>query len=168
MPIDTNLSVTTYQNADGSNLSTAGVENKMKVGNATFGTYTGVGTNFGNNSDFSAIIDFKGSMPYGNSNISGAFRIRNNLGENKQTVQLRFQPANINIPLNDKVNLYADPYVAMKIDYNSGKQNTNVGIFGGASVKVNKASIFVEGQLYDVTNIKNESVSFNVGISIPL
>ena len=166
MPIDPKLSVSTFQNMDGSNFTTAGIETKILSGKGNLSTYTGVATNFNNNA-ISAIFDFKGSMPYGESNLSGSFRIRNNISDNSQTVQFRVQPTNINVPLNNNVSLYADPYVAMKVDYKTGDTTTNVGIFAGASAKVGKASVFVESQLYDVSKISSRTTGINAGISIP-
>lgn len=166
MPIDPKFSVSTFQNMDGSNFTTAGVETKIYSGKGNLSAYTGVATNFKNNA-ISAIIDFKGSMPYGESNLSGSFRIRNNINDKSETVQFRIQPANVNVPLNKNVNLYADPYVAMKVDYKTGDTTTNVGVFAGASVKVGKASVFVEGQLYDVSKINSRTTGINAGLSIP-
>ena len=166
MPIDTKISASTYQNFDGSNFTTAGVECGINLNKSKLSTYCGLGTNLINGST-GAIIDFKGSMPYGNSNLSGSFRIRNNLNHNSKSVQFRVQPANVNIPINNNTSFYADPYVAFKTDNHNNKSSTT-GIFSGISTKINKTSIFVEGQLYDITKINSNTIGINAGISIPL
>lgn len=165
--INTKISASSFQQCDGSNFSTAGVDASIKTGNGCLGAYTGVGTSFTDNST-GAILDFKGSMPYGNGIVSGGFRVRNNINPSSQTVQFRVQPATVTVPVSDKTNIYATPYGAAKLDYNSGKITTGVGCFAGISTKVGKASVFVEGQIYDATKISAGTTSINVGVSIPL
>lgn len=169
MPLDvtTKISAQSFQQCDGTNFSTAGVDNNFKVGNGSVGTYTGIGLTFdGKNS--SAIVDVKGSMPYGNGPVSGGFRVRHNLNENSQSVQVRIQPATVTIPLTDKTNIYTTPYVAAKHSYGKSGFDTTVGNFTGISTKIGKASVFVEGQIYDVTKIKPSTTSVNVGVSITI
>lgn len=168
MPINptTKVSVSSFQQCDGTNFTTAGVENSFKTGQGNLGIYSGIGLTF-DGKPASAIIDFKGSVPYGDSPISGGFRIRNNLGENSQTVQLRLQPATVTVPIGEKTNAYATPYVATKINYKTGDNSTNVGIFGGISQKIGKnTNVFVEGQIYDVSKVNKNTTSINAGISI--
>ncbi len=169
MPINptTKVSISSFQQCDGTNFTTAGIDNSYKVGNGNIGAYAGVGMTF-DGKPASAIVDLKGSVPYGDSPISGGFRVRNNLGENSQTVQFRVQPATVTVPVGQNTNIYATPYVATKLNYKTGDVNTTGGIFGGVSQKIGKASVFVEGQLYDVTKVNNGTISVNVGVSIPL
>lgn len=170
MPTDpaTKVSVSSFQQCDGTNFTTAGVDNSYKTGNCSIGVYTGIGLTFdGKNS--SAVLDLKGSVPYGESPVSGGFRIRNNLSENSQTVQMRIQPCTVNIPVGEKTTLYAAPYSAVKINYKNGDTKTNFGGFAGVSQKIGKnASIFVEGQIYDVTKTDKNTTSVNAGISVTL
>ena len=166
MPINTKVSLSTFQNMDGSNFSTAGIDAGVNVGRGSLGLYAGVGTNFTDDST-GAIIDFKGNMPYGETPLSGGFRIRNNINENSQTVQVRLQPVTVNIPISENAKLYTTPYSATKINYKTGDTNTTFGAFGGVSTKVDKASIFVEGQLYDVTKVNKSTIGLNAGVSIP-
>jgi len=165
--INTKISASTFQQCDGTNFTTAGVDNSYKVGNGNLGVYAGVGLTF-DGKPASAIVDLKGSVPYGDSPLSGGFRVRNNLGENSQSVQFRVQPATVTVPVGQSTNLYATPYVAAKVNYKTGDVSTTGGIFGGVSQKIGKASIFVEGQIYDATKISAETTSINVGVSIPL
>lgn len=166
MPIDNKITLTTYQNFDGTNMTTTGIESSVNVGNGKLSVYGGVGTNFTKDST-GAIIDFKGSIPYGNRPVSGSFRIRNTLKQNGESIQFRIQPANINIPIAKKASIYADPYAALKID-NKGNKAFTTGIFSGASVKVGKTSVYIEGQLYDLTDINKGTIGINAGVSIPL
>ena len=165
--ITTKYSASTYQQCDGTNFTTAGVDNSVKVGTGNLGIYTGLGTKF-DGSNASAVVDLKGSVPYGDSCVSGGFRIRNNINEDAQTVQFRVQPATVTIPISDKASIYTTPYVATKVNYKTGDTKTNFGNYTGVSVKVGKTSVFAEGQVYDVTKINSGTTSFNVGVSIPL
>lgn len=163
---NTNISASTFQQCDGTNFSTAGLDATYKIGKGSVGAYTGIGTNFENNTT-GAIVDFKGSMPYG-KNIGGGFRIRNNINSKSQTVQFRVQPFTTTIPINKNTNFYTTPYVATKLDYQNGKATTTCGIFSGISKKIGKVKAFVEGQLYDISKINKNTTSVNAGISIPL
>lgn len=167
MPINatTKVSVSTFQQCDGSNFTTAGVDNCYKVGSGSVGTYTGIGLTF-DGKPSSAVVDVKGSMPYGNSILSGGFRVRNNLNENSQTVQFRVQPCTVTVPVGKNTNIYATPYAATKVNYKTGDAATNVGAFAGVSQKIGNASLFVEGQVYDVTKVNSGTTSINVGVSI--
>lgn len=164
---NTKISINSFQQCDGTNFSTVGSETTAKLKKGNIGTYTGVGLTF-DGKPMSAIFDIKGSTNYGNSNISGGFRVRHNLNENAQSVQLRVQPCTVKVPVNEKTSIYTTPYVATKISYNNGKAKTTVGAFGGISTKVGKASVFVEGQIYDATKINKNTTSVNVGVSIPI
>lgn len=165
--INTKISASTFQQCDGSNFTTAGIDAGTNIGRGNISIYGGVGTSFTEGST-GAILDVKGSVPYGNSVFSGGFRVRNNINDNSQTVQFRVQPLNVTVPVADKTKLYATPYLATKVDYSTGNMTTNVGCFGGVSQKIGNVSVFVEGQIYDVTKINANTTSVNAGISIPL
>lgn len=165
--VTTKVSVSSFQQCDGTNFTTAGIDNSFKAGNGSLGVYTGFATEF-NGKPISGIIDFKGSTPYGDSPVSGGFRIRNNIGENSKTVQFRLQPCTVTIPASDKTSIYATPYVATKVNYNSGDAATTVGCFAGVTHKIGKASVFVEGQIYDAGKINANTTSINIGVSIPI
>ena len=164
---NTKVSVQSFQQCDGTNFSTAGVDNSIKIGNGSLGTYTGIGLTFdGKNS--SAIVDVKGSIPYGDSPVSGGFRIRHNLNENSQSVQFRIQPATVTVPITNKTSIYTTPYIAAKHSYGKNGFDTTVGNFTGVSTQIGKTNIFLEGQIYDVTKIKPSTTSINVGISVTI
>ncbi len=165
--VTTKASVSSFQQCDGTNFTTAGVDNSFKVGEGNIGVYTGIGLTF-NEQPATAIVDLKGSMPYGNSVFSGGFRVRNNLGENSQSVQFRLQPCTVTVPVANGTNIYATPYMATKVNYNSGDVTTSFGAYGGVSQKVGNVNIFVEGQIYDFSNVNKNTTSINVGVSIPI
>ncbi|MDE6138927.1 MAG: hypothetical protein K2F57_05605, partial [Candidatus Gastranaerophilales bacterium] len=64
--------------------------------------------------------------------------------------------------------IYATPYAAAKVNYKTGDTTFSSGCFAGVNQKVGKASVFIEGQIYDVTNIKANTTSINLGVSIPI
>lgn len=162
---NTKISASTFQQCDGTNFSTVGVDNSVKIGKGNIGTYTGIGLTF-NGSPASAIIDAKGSIPYGEGPVSGGFRIRHNLGEASQSVQVRIQPATVTIPINEKTSIYTTPYITAKHTYGKKGFDTSVGNFTGISTKVGKVNMFIEGQIYDVKNINASTTSINAGVSI--
>ena len=165
--INTKVSASTFQQCDGSNFSTAGLDVGIAAGRGSVGVYGGIGTSFTGGST-GVIFDIKGSVPYGNSPLSGGFRVRHNINGNSKTVQFRFQPATVNIPVGDKTKIYATPYVATKVNYKTGKADTSIGCFAGVSQKLGKASVFLEGQIYDASHINAGTTSVNAGVSIPL
>ena len=160
----TDISIQSFQQLDGSNLSIMGIDYFAKVGDFSFGTFAGIGTSFTKGST-GAVFDLKGSMPYGDSKLSGGFRVRHNLNPNSKSVQFRFQPATFTFPINDKTKIYTTPYLATKLIYGKSGASTTVGNFTGVSTKIGKANVFVEGQLYDLTKINPSTTSFNVGVS---
>ena len=166
MPIDNKISVSTFQYVDGSNFTTAGAETGIKGDKGSLSFYGGIGTNFTKGST-GVVFDFKGSVNYGNTPLSGAVRIRNNINGNDPHAQIRVQPATITIPVAENAKVYATPYMATKISYKTGDTNTKFGVFSGVSQKVGKVSVFVEGQLYDLTKVNKSTVGVNGGISIP-
>jgi hypothetical protein len=161
--INTKISASTFQQCDGSNFTTAGVDASVKVGSGSLSSYVGVATSFTNGST-GMVVDFKGSMPYGESAISGGFRIRNRDGSS----QFRIQPSTVTIPIGQKTSIYATPYVVGKLTYATGDFSTNVGAFAGVSQKIGNVSVFVEGQIYDATKINTNTTSINVGVSVPI
>ncbi len=163
---NTKISAASYQERS-SNFTTIGVDNSLNLGNGSIGVYTGVGTNF-NDNPMSAVIDLKGCLQYGNSPVSGGFRVRNNLNENCQTVQFRIQPCTVSLPVANNTSIYTTPYVATKLNYRTGDNKTSFGNYTGVSTKIGKASVFVEGQLYDLTKINKNTVGINIGVSIPI
>lgn len=171
MSINTKISVSSFQNLDGSNFSTAGLDAGLKIGKGSLGAYTGIGTNYTSGST-GAVIDFKGSLPYGNSPVSGGFRIRNNLNANSQTVQFRVQPATVNIPISKNVEGYITPYGAAKVNYSNGQTNVSFGGYTGIKVKNigknNRGEFFTEAQLYDFTKVDKSTVGLNAGFSIKI
>lgn len=170
MPINptTKVSVSSFQQCDGTNFTTAGIDNSYKIGNGNLSAYAGLGMTF-DGKPASAIIDFKGSVQYGNSPVSGGFRIRNNIGEDSQSTQFRIQPCTVNIPVGESTNFYATPYAATKVNHKTGDATTNFGAFAGVSQKIGKnASVFVEGQIYDATKVNANTTSINAGISITI
>lgn len=165
MPIDTKLSVSTFQQCDGSNFSTAGVNVNKNFENGYIGGYLGAGTSFKENTT-GVVFDVKGGLNYGDSGVSGGFRVRNNINPLSKSVQVRLEPITVKTKLTDNATLYTTPYVATKFD---GDAKTTVGNFTGISVNVGKrTSVFVEGQIYDVTNVNKNTSSVNVGLSVKI
>lgn len=165
--VNTKISAATYQDIAGPNFTTVGVDNSVNVGNGSLGLYTGAGTSF-NGKPICAVVDLKGSMPYGNTCLSGGFRVRNKLNQDCQTVQIRVQPLTVTVPVAKNTSIYTTPYVATNINYQTGNAKTTAGNYTGVSTKVGNASVFVEGQIYDFAHVNKNTIGINAGVSIPI
>ena len=165
--VNTKISAATYQDIAGPNFTTVGVENSVKVGNGSLGLYTGAGTSF-NGKPICAVVDLKGSMPYGNTCLSGGFRVRNKLNQDSQTVQIRVQPLTVTVPVAKNTSIYTTPYVATNINYQTGNAKTTVGNYTGLSIKIGNANVFVDGQIYDIAHVNKNTIGMNAGVSIPI
>ena len=172
MPHDeTKSSIWTYQDINGTNTTIIGVDNSYKIGDSDFKltTFTGIGIDTNKDSSSSSVIvDVKGNYRYGDTCLSGGFRLRNKFGENTQSTQLRLQPMNVNIPVSDKVSLYATPYVVGKQNWKNNTIEPVVGGFAGASYKVRAGKMSIEGQYDRSITRGTNGYSVNVGYVIPL
>lgn len=97
----------------------------------------------------------------------------------------------LNVPIGEKSNIYFDPYLLTKVNYNELssqnildmlKENLVVGMFAGVErdfqIGEQPFTVFVEGQLYDIGQNVNDAIekkpmdwstaSVNVGVTIPL
>ena len=162
-----------FQDIDknGSNFTTLGVNfgsDKLKG----FSVYTGVGTNFRENTT-GAVIDFKGYWPYKevlfpnnqNMTISAGGRLRNKFNRYSQTFQPRLEPAKTKLPLNDNVSLCLSPYIQTKFDYNNIitknlQNNIDYGVMLGVTVNCGSVNVNPEIQ-FD----SNKKASANVILS---
>lgn len=153
------------------NFSTLGIGAGLPVGKGTLSAYAGVGTEFEDKTT-GLIFDLKGSMPYGKSDFSGGFRLRNNINGGSKSLQFRAMPIKFStpVPVGDNTKFYVTPYLQTKLDYKTGKfADPTIGGFAGFSTGVAKNTrIFVEGQLYDVTDVNSGTTSINAGITITI
>lgn len=152
-----NASLNTYQNFDGSNLTIAGFEEKAVTNKGSVGAFLGVGTNF--NDNVNAVIDFKGTYKYDKKGLLNQnLRIRNTIGLTGSTTQIRYSPLSVNIPISDKVSLYANPHYAGKFNYKTNEWSNSAGIFAGTTVKIApKTSLSMEIQRYNLQNLNDNS-----------
>ncbi len=164
---NTKVSIQSFQQCDGSNFSTAGLDITKPIGKGSLSGYAGLGTSFKEGTT-GAVIDFKGGLSYGKSILSGGFRIRHNITKNSKSVQFRLQPLTVTVPVAKNTNIYTTPYAATKIIYGGKGANTTVGNFTGVSAKFGKVNMFLEGQIYDITEINPSNTSVNIGLSINL
>jgi len=171
MPWNTaqNLTVSTYQSADGSNFTTAGFDVKFKGG---IGAYLGMGTDF--KSDAVGVIDFKESNPYSKGSMfSQNLRIRSKYDERFISTQVRFSPCTVNVPLeNGKTSLYLNPHYSGTYDYQKKEWKHTAGAFLGVTQKINNSlSLSAEVQRYnlqDITDNSSQNWSGNVILSVKL
>ena len=166
MPINNQISVSTFQNVDGSNFTTAGAETSISSDKGSLSFYGGLGTNFTKGST-GVVFDFKGNVNYGNSHVSGGARIRNIINKDNPAVYARVYPANVNIPLNKNAKAYLQSYVQTKISYKTGDTKTTFGTIAGLELKVGNTTVIPEMQLCDFTKINKSTVSGNAIVKIP-
>ena len=152
-----NTSISSYQNFDGTNLTIAGVEEKASGLRGSAGVFLGVGTDF--TKDAMGVLDFKGTYNYDDKGLFNQnLRVRNTVGVKSAATQIRYSPLSVNIPLNDKTTLYANPHYVGKYNYKTNQWTNSAGIFAGATQKfTDKTSLSLEVQRYNLQDIKDNS-----------
>ncbi|MBE7713683.1 MAG: hypothetical protein E7Z87_08055 [Cyanobacteria bacterium SIG26] len=172
----TNISATamTCQDIDNSeNFTNYGVRSTQKIGNFSLGSEAGIfsSTKVDENTNeirtnYGVYTDIRGSIPYGETCLSGGFRIRTKEGNS----QFRLQPTTISFKVGDNTNIYATPYGVSNLDYATGTfSDPKIGFFAGVNCKLHFGpSIFCEYQAYDISKINPSNSSINIGVSIPL
>ncbi len=152
-----NTSISSYQNFDGTNLTIAGVEEKASGLRGSAGVFLGVGTDF--TKDAMGVLDFKGTYNYDDKGLFNQnLRVRNTVGVKSAATQIRYSPLSVNIPLNDKTTLYANPHYVGKYNYKTNQWTNSAGIFAGATQKLtDKTSLSLEVQRYNLQDIKDNS-----------
>lgn len=163
-----NVSISSYQSLDGSNLTVAGAEQKLKLNQGYVSTFLGAGTNFKNDAMF--VLDLKGGYNYDKKGIFNQnLRIRNKMGENTESTQIRYSPISVNVPVGKNTNIYINPHYSGQYDYKKDKWTNSAGAFAGITQNLNEnTSISIEGQRYNLQDIKDNSSknwSFNVILS---
>lgn len=171
MPWNTaqNLTISTYQSADGSNFTTGGFDLKFKGG---VGVYLGMGTDF--KSDAIGVVDLKENNPYAKGSLfSQNLRIRSKYGDELLSTQVRFSPCTVNVPLkNGKTSLYLNPHYVGTYDSKKSTWKNAAGAFLGVTHKFNNdLSVSAEVQRYnlqDITDNSGKNWSGNVIMSVRL
>lgn len=165
------LSVNSYQGLDGKNTTIAGYEHKLSTQRGSAGAFVGFGTDFYKNADL--VIDLKGAYNYDkNGIVNQNLRVRNKVGLNGSSTQIRYSPATVNVPIGKNTSAYINPHYSGKFDYKNNKWTNSAGVFAGITQKINdKTSISLEGQRYNLQDIKDNSAqnwSINAIISYKL
>lgn len=165
MPEKINLyaTVSTFQNFDGTNFTTAGVEAKTALGPIGLGVYTGLGSDFQDKATGVFDVKFNGNYTEdGTLGFNG--RARTKLGENEHTTQYRVSPLSVNFPVCKNVRGYVTPCGVAKCDYDTNTWDYSATVFAGVTWKPNdKTSISVEVQSYNTENAFNGSGEFSAG-----
>lgn len=152
-----NVSISSFQSFDGSNFTVAGIEEKYKYGKGYASAFVGAATNFKDDGMF--VVDLKGGYDYDSKGIFNQnLRIRNKMGKNTESTQIRYSPLSVNVPVGKKTNIYINPHYSGQYDYNKDKWTNSIGAFAGVTQKINdNASISIEGQRYNLQDIKDNS-----------
>ena len=161
-----NVLISSYQSPDGSNFTVAGAEQKIKLNKGYVSTFVGAGTNFKNDAMF--VVDLKGGYNYDKKGIFNQnLRIRNKMGQNSESTQIRYSPISVDLPVSKNTNIYINPHYSGQYDYKKDKWTNSIGAFGGFSYDINdKAKVSLEGQIYDIPKFKdNSNYSINVILS---
>lgn len=168
----TSVSAWTYQDLNGSNYTLAGIDYKEKADNLSAGLFFGAGTTFGKKDALGIVADAKLSHNY-----SGVFnqnlRLRGKMGTDNTSLQVRYSPVSVDIPVSDNTSLYGNLHYCGQLNKNYATGSTtwknSCGAFAGVTQKVNKnTSVSLEVQRYNLQNIKDNNPSnwgVNVGIS---
>lgn len=152
-----NVSVSSYLSFDDSNFTVAGAEQKIKLNKGYVSTFVGAGTNFKNDAMF--VVDLKGGYNYDKKGVFNQnLRIRNKMGENTESTQIRYSPISVDVPVSKNTNIYINPHYSGQYDYKKDKWTNSVGAFAGVSQKINdNTTISLEGQRYNLQDIKDNS-----------
>ena len=158
-PIKTfgNVSISSFQSFDKSNFTVAGVENKYKLGKGYVSAFVGAATNFKDDGMF--VVDLKGGYNYDKNGIFNQnLRIRNKMGKKTESTQIRYSPLTVDVPVGENTNIYLNPHYSGQYDYKKDKWTNSIGAFAGITQKINdKTSISIEGQRYNLQDIKDNS-----------
>ena len=147
-------SVSTYQNLDGSNYTIAAVEEKYKGESSYISGSLGVGTDF--KKTFDGVLDLKAGLNYDKKGIINQnIRVRTKLGTNAQSIQIRYSPLSVNVPVGEKTTLYANPHYTGQMNFMTNKWTNSLGIFAGATQQISKdVSVSLEAQRYNLQKPK--------------
>lgn len=162
--IDLYASGSTFQNFDGTNFTTVGVEAKTKfdtpIGIFGLGTYAGLGSDFQDKA--TGVFDLKFNGNYtedGTLGFNG--RARTKFGKNEQSTEVRVSLLSVNIPICKRVKAYFTPCARAKYNYFDNSWTPSATVFVGFTWNIDdKTSISGEVQSYNTENAFNGSKKF--------
>jgi len=160
------VSVGTYlYNKSDSNQFFAGMENKFKNDNLSFGIFTGViGTSSGNPS---ALVDLKECYKYDDRGLFNQnIRVRNCFSEGCNSTQIRVSPITVTVPLGKTTSAYVNPHYTGKYNYNSGEWSQGAGVFAGVEQKIGSTTVALEGQRYNIQDFNNHKGNWGVNLIV--
>lgn len=162
------VSASSFQGFDGSNTTIAGFEGKLKGNGYYVSGFSGVSTDF-KSTRITGVFDVKAEMNYDKKGITKQnLRIRNKFNNDTPSLQVRYSPLSVNIPVAKNTNLYVNPHYCGQINTDTNKWKHSAGIFVGATQKFGKTSISLEAQRYNLQNLKDNGAknwSANVIVS---
>ena len=151
-----------YQNLDGSSLLLTGANEKVNVGDVSFGVFAGYGADFKSNGKFYG--DVTVSHQY-HKNVNQNLRFRNAVNKNCATTEIRYSPATVDVPLGKDFYGYVNPNGRAKYDYKNNKWDLSADIFGGVYYKKGKWTFDIEAEKYNLQNKFNiKDVGVNAGV----
>lgn len=163
-PLENSFYAASYQTLDGSNYTVAGIETKLKGEGKYVSSFIGGGTNFKGKNNINLVVDLKGGMNYDeNGIVNQNLRLRSKLGENYQSLQVRYSPLSLNVPVGENTNLYLNPHYVGEYTPDN-KWKNSAGAFGGISQKIGNATVALEAQRYNLQDI-NDNSKKNWGIN---
>lgn len=151
------VSASSFQYFDKSNFTLAGIEQKFSKDKGYVSAFLGAATDF--NKDGMAVIDLKGGYKYDSKGIfSQNLRIRNKIGKETESTQIRYSPLTIDVPVGKNTSLYMNPHYSGTMNHKAHKWTNSAGVFAGATQKLNKnTSLSLEIQRYNLQDIKDNS-----------
>lgn len=156
-PIEGTYSCASYQSFDGSNYTLTGLEDKYRGKKGYVSTFLGVGTNFKN--DVMGVLDIKGGRNYDEKGILNSnLRLRTKLGKESESLQVRYSPLSVNVPVAKNTSLYLNPHYSGQMDFRENKWKNSLGVFAGVSQNLNKkTNLSLEVQRYNLQDITDNS-----------
>lgn len=157
----TGVSVSTYQNLDGSNYTLAGYDYKESCDNLSAGIFVGAGTTFDKKDTFGLVADVKASHNYSGV-LNQNLRLRTKMTTDNTSLQVRYSPVSVNVPVGENTSLYGNLHYCGQLNKNYKTKSTtwknSIGAFAGVTQNINKnTSVSLEVQRYNLQNINDNS-----------
>lgn len=148
---------TTSQNVNDSFVSYTGAEGRKNFSAGYLGAGLFVATN-GTGKDY-GLVDLKGKLNYDSKGIFDQnLRIRTALDKDIKSIQFRYSPITLNLPITDDVSFSTNTHYTAKFDNKSKSWKHSLGNFTAFSWDIDKKNnLTLEGQAYNLQDLKNNT-----------
>lgn len=163
MPVGNEISVSSYQNLDGSNTTLAlYCRNYKPCKNLSLTGGAGSSTSFNGTNSF--VLEGKAKYNI-NKHVNFQARLRNSFSSQKNISQLRLS-GGYKTDIANNTSIYVTPYAAAKYNYQDGSIATDIGAFAGVTQNLSpNLSVSAEVQKYNDFKPGSENWGINAILS---